>query len=174
MKMKVRMLFLLLALVFMAVTQAMGAGIILQDDFTGTPGAALNGAKWNTTWHYYAAPPNTSIGASGTEAQVGCTQADLGEGPPPYPNGTASALGGGLGAYGYQPTVAEPARFTVDNFYWRQGPEVYGPGSPQEGNEVDYTGFINISLLGQDGASNRSGASSEVSIRSGYSGGPAE
>lgn len=154
----------LMLLVLVCVVSPAMAGVILQDDFTGTAGAAL-GAAWDSEWHYYAAPPNTMIAASGTQAQVGCTTDEL---VGVATNGTANVVGGGPGAYGYAPTESAPARLTMD-FQWRQGPEVY-PGPWMEGELMDYAGYVSMGLISQE-SGNRTGASSEIMIRNGWSGG---
>jgi hypothetical protein len=104
------------------------AGVILQDDFTGTAGAAF-GSQWDTTYNYYSAPPNTAIYESGTQARVGLASRPA----PYYGNGLTNALGGGPGSYGFAPILNTLyGKLTLD-FAWEME-TYYHSGVPQDGS----------------------------------------
>jgi hypothetical protein len=152
------------------VTISTRGAVILQDDFTGVPGTAI-GSQWDTqTLASDTAPTSTMIDSSGTEAQIGIVQG--GALAPTYShNGSAWALGGGPGVYGYKPTASHDAKMTV-NWGWKFDGTYNSSNdagySSWDGKPVDLMGYINFGLTDQVSGSATWG-SGEILVRTSQS-----
>jgi hypothetical protein len=132
MKVQKQMLALAVMVCMMAIPAM--AATILQDNFTGTPGAAID-----SQWQSLGA---AAIDSTGTGALIGHDDSPL--------TGAGSANGtiNGNAAYRYLPTGSNSGILTL-NFNWKMG--IYdssndGGYTNWDGRVADYGGYINFGL----------------------------